>query len=201
MSMAFDPKSPKVLISVTSDAEAATIVTALAEHDIEAVTAGGYSLGFLTAAPGDVQVLVSQADFDRAKDALLQIRQEDREIDWSKIDVGEPEDAETEDDEPRVQAGIPSPEGKATRAKHIIIGVHVTDRMIEAGAVQAVLTKYGCSIKTRLGLHHVDADFCSPRGLILLEMTSDEAVCAEMAHRLAAIEGVEVKKMVFDHPE
>ena len=199
--MAFDPQSPKVLVSVANDVEAATIVAALAEHDIEATTAGGYTSGFQTAVPGDVQVLVSQTDFDRAKDALLQIRQEDREIDWSKIDVGEPEDAEADDNETRDQVSVPSHEGKAVRAKHIVIGVHVTDRMIEAGAVQAVLTKYGCNIKTRLGLHHVDADFCSPRGLILLEMAGDEAVCAEMADKLAAIEGVEVKKMVFDHPD
>ena len=84
---------------------------------------------------------------------------------------------------------------------HVILGVHVTDRMTEAGAVQAVLTEYGCGIKTRLGLHHVDEKLCSPRGLILLEMFGDEPACQEMVDRLTAIEGVEVQKMVFAHPD
>ena len=83
--------------------------------------------------------------------------------------------------------------------KHVILGVHVTDRMTEAGAVQGVLTQYGCNIKTRLGLHHVDTRVCSPRGLILLEMFGDEAKCQELAKKLSAIDGVEVQQMVFDH--
>lgn len=84
---------------------------------------------------------------------------------------------------------------------HLIYGVHITDRMTRAGAVQEVLTQYGCNIKTRLGLHHVDEQVCSPRGLILLEMFGDVSACEEMASRLASIEGVEVQKMLFHHPE
>ena len=83
---------------------------------------------------------------------------------------------------------------------HVIFGVHITDRMTKAGAVQELLTEYGCNIKTRIGLHHVDQNVCSPRGLILLEMYGDEAVCHALADKLAAIEGVEVQKMVFEHP-
>ncbi len=85
-------------------------------------------------------------------------------------------------------------------ANHLIYGVHVTDRMTKAGAVQAVLTEYGCYIKTRIGLHHVDDNLCSPRGLILLEMYGERAKCEEMGQRLTAIEGVEVQRMFFDHP-
>jgi hypothetical protein len=199
--MTRDPRNPEVLVSVANDIEAATIVAALAEHDIEATTAGGYTSGFQTAAPGEVQVLVSQTDFDRAEIALARIRQEQREIDWSNIDVGQPEDAGAEDDEPVAQVGVPSRGKKTVRDRHVIVGVHITDRMTEAGAVQAVLTKYGCNIKTRLGLHHVDADFCSPRGLILLELIGDESVCAQLVVQIAAIEGVEVKRMIFDHPD
>ncbi|NLX98834.1 MAG: hypothetical protein GXY83_21970 [Rhodopirellula sp.] len=72
--------------------------------------------------------------------------------------------------------------------------------MTKAGAVQELLTAYGCNIKTRIGLHHVDHNLCSPRGLILLEMYGDEATCHEMADKLAKIEGVDVQKMIFDHP-
>jgi len=84
--------------------------------------------------------------------------------------------------------------------KHIIFGVHITDRMTKAGGVQSLLTEYGCNIKTRIGLHHVDNNACSPRGLILLEMFGDEATCHQLAERLSAIEGVEVQEMIFDHP-
>ena len=85
-------------------------------------------------------------------------------------------------------------------AKHVVFGVHVTDRLRRAGDVQEILTEFGDHIKTRLGLHHVDENVCSPRGLILLEMHGDETQCQAMADRLAALDGVEVQKMVFDHP-
>ena len=39
-----------------------------------------------------------------------------------------------------------------------IIGIKINDRIKEAGKVQQVLTDYGCSIKTRLGLHEVTDD-------------------------------------------
>lgn len=84
--------------------------------------------------------------------------------------------------------------------RHIIVGVHVTQRVDYAGEVQTILSKYGCSIRTRLGLHEADQGACSPNGLILLEMVDDEAVAVEMIVELESIEGVEVKQMVFDHP-
>lgn len=87
------------------------------------------------------------------------------------------------------------------REKHILFGIHVTDRVHRAGAVQEVLTKYGCSIKTRIGLHDTDDRKCSSSGVILLEMFGDEATCHEMADTLAEIEGVEVQKMIFEHEE
>lgn len=84
--------------------------------------------------------------------------------------------------------------------KHIILGVHITDRVHKAGAVQELLTEYGCQVKTRIGLHQVDANVCSPQGLILLELYGDEVRCFQLAERLAQITGVEVQRMVFDHP-
>ena len=83
---------------------------------------------------------------------------------------------------------------------HIILGVHITDRIHHVDVVQHLLTEYGCSIRTRLGLHETDKGFCSPSGLLLLEMTDDAQNADTLAERLNAVEGVEVKKMVFDHP-
>ena len=57
--------------------------------------------------------------------------------------------------------------------KHIVVGVHVTDRLEHVPQVQGLLSEYGCYIKTRLGLHEVGGNgmCCSKNGLLLLEMT------------------------------
>lgn len=84
--------------------------------------------------------------------------------------------------------------------KHIILGVHITNRLQKAVDVQKLLTEYGCHIKTRLGLHETGPDACSPNGLLVLEMVGDEGKCNELGDKLHAIEGVEVQRMIFDHP-
>lgn len=84
--------------------------------------------------------------------------------------------------------------------KHILFGVHITDRLRHVDVVQHLLSEYGCNIKTRLGLHEVSEKFCSPNGLLILEMAGDEKKCMELADKLAAVEGIEVQKMIFDHP-
>lgn len=86
-----------------------------------------------------------------------------------------------------------------SEARHIVLGVHITDRVHHVRDVQNVFTEYGCSIKTRLGLHSVSEDFCSPNGLVLLEMAGPEKPVFEMIEKLKAIQGVDVQKMVFEH--
>ncbi len=83
---------------------------------------------------------------------------------------------------------------------HIILGVHITDRAKRAGEVQQLFTEYGCSIKTRLGLHEANQKVCSPNGLILLEMAGGKKDALALAKKLARIKGVEVQKMIFEHP-
>lgn len=82
---------------------------------------------------------------------------------------------------------------------HIIIGVHVQDRIQHAQKVQQILTDYGCSIKTRLGLHEVNDNFCAASGMLLLEMIGEEGHIDHMVESLCAIDGVDAKKMVFSH--
>jgi hypothetical protein len=86
------------------------------------------------------------------------------------------------------------------KERHRILGVHVTDRVKRAGDVQALFSEYGCNIRTRLGLHQVDEGYCSPDGLILLELFGNERACDALRDKLGAIVGVEVKEMVFEHP-
>ncbi|QHI70554.1 hypothetical protein [Tichowtungia aerotolerans] len=84
--------------------------------------------------------------------------------------------------------------------KHILVGVHITERVKHASQVQEVLTRFGCQIRTRLGLHEADKGVCSSNGLILLELVDDEAKLKELQAALTAISGVEVQTMIFDHP-
>jgi hypothetical protein len=84
--------------------------------------------------------------------------------------------------------------------KHIVLGVHVTNRLKNATEVQRLFTEYGCNIKTRLGLHEVGENNCAPSGIVLLEMFGEEAHCLSLADKLNKIDGVEVQRMVFAHP-
>ena len=83
--------------------------------------------------------------------------------------------------------------------QHIVVGVHITERVKLAGEVQKVFTEFGCQIRTRLGLHEADKSACSPSGLIILELVDDAAKVASLKKKLTAIDGVEVQSMVFDH--
>jgi len=81
--------------------------------------------------------------------------------------------------------------------KHTIFGVHITDRVGKATEVQEVFTKYGCNIRTRVGLHDASENVCAPNGVILLDLVGDEKLLDEMEGVLRAINGVEVQKMIF----
>ena len=82
---------------------------------------------------------------------------------------------------------------------HIILGIHVTNRLKNAVEVQKVFTEYGCNIKTRVGLHDVDANVCSPSGVVLIELFGSDDEATAMMAKLNEVEGVVVQKMVFGH--
>jgi hypothetical protein len=64
--------------------------------------------------------------------------------------------------------------------------------------VQSLLTKYGCSIKTRLGMHPVSREVCSQNGLILIEFMDDaDDEAAKLEEELSKMSSVVVRKMVF----
>ena len=92
--MTTDPNSPEVLVSVPSDVEAAAIVAALATRGVQASTTGDYTAGFRAEAPGQISVVVRCADLEQAKLTLVEIEKDQAEIDWSQVDVGEPDDNE-----------------------------------------------------------------------------------------------------------
>lgn len=86
--MSADPNRLETLVSVPGEMEAALIANLLQEHGICAKAVGGYTSGFKAEAPGEASVLVGQADLIRAQELLAEIREELRQIDWSKVDFG-----------------------------------------------------------------------------------------------------------------
>lgn len=89
--MTTDPDNPEELISVPSEIEAAAIVAMLTEQGIRASTTGGYTAGFRAEAPGQVNVVVRHADVEQAKLALAATAGKQTDVNWSQVDVGEPE--------------------------------------------------------------------------------------------------------------
>lgn len=89
---------------------------------------------------------------------------------------------------------------EVTYLSKIIMGIELEQRRETATDVQVILTDYGCSIKTRLGLHQDtnNNESCSEKGLILLEFIANaDKDAAEMESKLSKISGVVVKKIVF----
>ena len=81
--------------------------------------------------------------------------------------------------------------------KYVILGVLVDNFSKDAVEVQKIFSKYGCSIRTRLGLHDVNEGVCATNGLILLEFIGGKANAETMAAELNALNGVSVKIMTF----
>jgi len=79
-----------------------------------------------------------------------------------------------------------------------VMAILVDKREQAAVEVQKLLTEFGCYIKTRLGLHEGAGQYCSPVGLIILELVDDEAKHEELCQKLNAIDGVQAKYMKLE---
>lgn len=78
--------------------------------------------------------------------------------------------------------------------KEWIMGIRVEKRRDIAEALQKALTRNGCCIRMRLGLHEA-GDVCSDEGLILLQLVPQEEEVAALKKDLDAIEGVRYETM------
>ncbi|MBH1939503.1 hypothetical protein I5677_01185 [Mobilitalea sibirica] len=79
-----------------------------------------------------------------------------------------------------------------------ILGFVLHDRVKSASKVQELLTRYGCKINTRLGLHVASEDSCSKQGLILLEFIDNaDKIAEDFEKELKGIADVDIQKMVF----
>lgn len=69
--------------------------------------------------------------------------------------------------------------------------VKVGNRPKNALKVQEILTRYGCNVRTRLGIHEFAPECESEdEGIILLEVTGKEEEIAKMREELEKIEKV-----------
>jgi metal-responsive CopG/Arc/MetJ family transcriptional regulator len=71
-----------------------------------------------------------------------------------------------------------------------IMGLAVESRSRKAPKLQEVLTRHGCIIKTRLGLHEVAEDNCSQEGIIVLMLSGNAEEIEELKNDIGEIEGV-----------
>ena len=85
------------LTSVPTELEASLIVAALQDEGLDASMTGIYTAGFRAEAPGQVQVQVADSDLAHAKTVLEDMDRDRDSIDWSQVDVGEAEDADSPD--------------------------------------------------------------------------------------------------------
>lgn len=79
-----------------------------------------------------------------------------------------------------------------------IMAILQQNRVETAPSVQNVLTKYGCYIHVRLGLHEAAAGLCNSDGLILLQLAGADLPLENFIAELEAIDRVKVKVMELD---
>lgn len=79
------------LTSTPTETEAAIVLAALEENGIRAAS-DEYTSGFRAGPWNWVEIRVADEDLARAKQILQQVQDENAHIDWSQVDVGEPED-------------------------------------------------------------------------------------------------------------
>jgi len=64
------------------------------------------------------------------------------------------------------------------------------NRIDNAVKFQEVLTKNGCKIKTRLGLHEVSDNACSNDGIIILQPYGSREDVESLVNELNSLEGI-----------
>jgi hypothetical protein len=85
------PERTAVLTSVPTESEAAIVIAALEKDGIRAES-DEYTSGLRAGAWNWVQILVAEEDLPQAKEIFAQVQEENDHIDWSQVDVGQPED-------------------------------------------------------------------------------------------------------------
>ncbi len=78
-------------------------------------------------------------------------------------------------------------------SSYYIIGVRVDNRVVSVAKFQEVLTRDGCSIKTRLGLHDVSEDVCAADGIVIIQPYGTKEAIDAMVSDMNGLEGITAK--------
>lgn len=79
-----------------------------------------------------------------------------------------------------------------------IMAIIQDNRVETATKVQDVLTRYGCHIRVRLGLHDAAVCGCTNSGIILLQLCGEDVPVSQIEQELKVIPDVKVKYMTLD---
>jgi|WetSurMetagenome_2_1015567.scaffolds.fasta_scaffold1156336_1 hypothetical protein len=74
-----------------------------------------------------------------------------------------------------------------------LVAVKLLARNANAVQVQEVLTKHGCDITVRLGIHEQGSGECSPEGVILLQVKPDAKAVKSLVADLKAVGKLKVQ--------
>lgn len=72
-----------------------------------------------------------------------------------------------------------------------IFGLRLRQQSLSGPLLQEILTKHGCTIKTRLGLNDTEGS----EGIIILELTGNEAEKESLRKELLKISGLTLREM------
>lgn len=78
-----------------------------------------------------------------------------------------------------------------------IMVVKISGRRERSPQVQEVLSRFGCSIKVRLGLHETE-NVCSDEGILVLQLTGDKQEMFRLEAALNGMENIKAKMVVLD---
>ncbi len=78
-----------------------------------------------------------------------------------------------------------------------ILGIRLAKRNETATKFQEILSKYGCNIKTRIGLHDVSDGVCASDGVILLEVIGAQEIISGMVKEIELIENSKIEVMTI----
>lgn len=78
---------------------------------------------------------------------------------------------------------------------YYVIGVRMDNRVGNAVKFQEALTRNGCKLKARIGLHEVSEDMCSNDGLIILQPCGKQEEVERLVADLNKLDGITAKLM------
>ena len=81
--------------------------------------------------------------------------------------------------------------------KCYIMVVKIEARREDSPRVQEILSRYGCYIRARLGLHET-RDVCSDEGVLILQLDGDMVEMEKLEEALNAMKHVKAKLVVLD---